>query len=176
MKKYMAIATVALLFVGCTPKMGKDIMIEPEGSFRLENTGGDVVLGVLSLLGVPVENAPIRIGSDLKVINRWHSDIKIVSLNYGLHDEKERIAEGKAKVDKEHPVIIAEGGEQIIPISLEIDTARLNAKQMEGIFQSKRKIVVKGEIVLEVWGWRKHYPFEKEATKLIEKALKGSGR
>lgn len=152
--------------------MGKDILIEPEGNIRVENTESELVLGVLSLLGASVNNGPIRLGSDLKVSNRWHSDLKLVSLSYTLNDEKSRLGEGEAVIDTLHPFVVASGEQKIIPLVLRIDPKRLSANQILGIMQAKRKVFLRGEAVIELWGIQKHYLFEKEATKLIQKALK----
>lgn len=176
MKKYAAIAIAALMITGCAPKMGKDIVIEPEGSLRLENTGVDVLLGVLSLLGAPVEKEPIRIGTDLKIANRWHSELKVVSLAYALKEGDEVFAEGNGKIGEEGFVLIPVGEEKKLPLVLKIDPERLTPERLSGIYQKKRKVVLSGELAIEIWGIRKHYRFEKEATKLIEKVLRGKGR
>lgn len=168
----LTFALAALLIGGCAPKMGKDVLIEPQGNIRWENTESELVLGVLSLLGASVKNGPIRLGSDLRVSNKWHSDLKLVLLSYTLNDETNRLGEGAAVIDALHPFVVASGEEKIIPLVLRIDPKRLSANQILGIMQSKRKVFLKGEAVVEVWGIQKHYPFEKEVTTLIQKALK----
>jgi hypothetical protein len=50
---------------------------------------------------------------------------------------------------------------------------RLNSNRIIGILELKRKLMVKGNAVLEVWGIQHTYPFEKEATKVVQKAIKG---
>lgn len=172
MKQVFAIAFTALLIAGCAPKMGKDILIEPEGSVRLESSKSEVMLGVLSLLGASVKNEPIRLGGDIKVTNKWHSDLKLISLTYALNDEKESFAQGEANMDKAHPIVVASGEQKIISFSLRIDPKRLSVNRILGIVQSSHPLFIKGEAVIEVWGVQKHYFFEKEATKLIQKALK----
>ena len=67
MRIWIAAAVAGIVLGGCTPKMGEDIMIEPVGNVRLENSGADVMFGVLALLGAPVDKGEIRIGTDLKV-------------------------------------------------------------------------------------------------------------
>lgn len=172
MKKTIAITLAAVLIGGCAPKMGEEILVEPEGTLRLENTGVDVLLGVLSLLGAPVGKEPIRIGTDLRITNKWHSELKLVSLNYTLSEGNEVFAEGNGKIGKEGFVYVPAGEEKILPLVLKIDPERLNPERLAGIYQGKRKLTLKGDLVVEVWGWRKHYRFEKEASKLIEKALR----
>lgn len=172
MRHLLTFALAALLIGGCAPKMGKDVLIEPQGNIRWENTESELLLGVLSLLGASVKNGPIRLGGDLKVSNKWHSDLKLVFLSYTLNDEKNRLGEGGAVIDALHPFVIASGEEKIIPLVLRIDPKRLSANQILGIMQSKRKVFLKGEAVVEVWGIQKHYPFEKEVTALIQKGLK----
>ncbi len=176
MRGYIAIALAALLLGGCVPKMGQDIVIEPEGNVRLENTGVDVLLGVLSLLGAPVDNGPIRVGTDLKVINNWHSDLKVVSLTYALEEANEVVARGNGKIGESGFVVIPAGSDKTLPLVLKIDPEKLTPKRLERIYRDKRTLLLKGDLVVEVWGWRKHYRFEKEATRLIEKALRGERR
>lgn len=176
MRKFAAAALTVLLLGGCAPKLGKDIFVEPEGNVRWENSGSEVVLGVLSLLGAPLQSAPIRIGSDLKVNNQWHSDFKVVSLTYALVDDKERFAQGQAKIDTLGSMLIPSGESKIIPLELEVDPRGLKSDRIIGIVKAKRKVMLKGELIIEVWGIRKHYPFEKEATALIQKALKSAMR
>lgn len=173
MKKYLSIALAALVLSGCTPKIGKDILIEPQGNLRWENTQAEMVLGVLSLLGISAKNGDIRLGSDLKILNKWHSDITVVSLTYTLSDNNEVIARGEAKTDGKQALRIPSEGEKIIPLEFRIETKQLNSNRVLGIVQSKRKLFVKGETVIEIWGIQKHHLFEKEVTTIVQKALKG---
>lgn len=173
MKNIATIALAALLMNGCTPKMGEDIRIEPQGNLRWENSGSEVVLGIFSLLGASVEKEEIRIGTDLKVLNQWHSDIKVVSLTYALSEENEQFADGEAKRSATAPIVIGSGEEKIIPLILRVDPKRLSVNRLLSLIQSKRHLMIKGDAVIEVWGIQKHYPFEKEVTKLVQKALRG---
>lgn len=173
MKKIVAIALIAFLLGGCAPKIGKDILIEPQGNIRWENTQAEMVLGVLSLLGVPTKQGEIRLGSDLKLINKWHSDIKIVSLTYTLEDDKEIFAQGEANTGSSKSILIPSGAQKNIPLEFRIDPKRLTDSRVLAILQSKRKLFVKGEAVIEVWGIEKHHLFEKEVSSVVKKALKG---
>ncbi|HZF70619.1 hypothetical protein [Sulfuricurvum sp.] len=173
MKKQWIILFAGLLIGGCAaPKIGQDILIEPQGNIRFENAGSQMMMGILTLLGVGNEKEPLRLGSDLKVINKWHSDLKLISLSYTLDDENEGIVSGEAIIDKNKSIIVESGKEKIIPLVFAIDPKTLNSNRMIGIFQSKRKLILRGDAVIEVWGIQHHYPFEKEVTKLIVKALK----
>ncbi len=172
MKKGVLIVSLLLLLGGCAPKMGEDIFIEPAGNLRLDNSGSEVMLGVLALLGVPVENEAIRIGTDVKVLNKWHSDITVVALDYTLNDGNEVIALGEVKKEGAQMLIVASGDQKMIPLQFRIDPKKLDSKRVLGIVQSKRKLLVKGKAILKVWGIEREYPFEKEVTKLIQKALK----
>ncbi|MDD5159323.1 MAG: hypothetical protein PHI47_04680 [Sulfuricurvum sp.] len=172
MKNIFVFVVLLLLVGGCaTPKIGEDILIEPQGNIRFENSGSELVMGILTLLGVGDENQPIRLGSDLKVINKWHSNLKLVSLTYRLEDEKEGIIKGEAAIGKNNPIVIESGKEKMIPLVFTIDPKSLDSKRMMGIIQSKHKLILKGDAVIEVWGIQHHYPFEKDSTKLIQKAL-----
>lgn len=172
MGRFVAMALAAFLIGGCTPKMGKDILIEPEGNVRFENTGAEMVLGILSILGASVKNEPIKLGSDLHVINHWHSDLKLVSLKYTLEMDKETIARGEAAADEAHPFIVETGSQKTLPLTLRIDPKRLTSSRVLGVIQAQRSILLKGDAFIEVWGMQKHYLFEKDATPIIQKALK----
>lgn len=173
MKTFFSLALTALLIGGCAPKIGKDIFIEPQGNVRWENTQAEMILGVLSLLGVPAKQGEIRLGSDLKLLNKWHSDIKIVSLTYTLEDEKEVIAKGEANTGASKSILIPSGTQKVVPLKFRIDPKQLTDNRILGILQSKRKLFVRGEAVIEVWGIEKHHTFEKEVTSVVQKALKG---
>jgi hypothetical protein len=176
MKNLLFFALLAVLIGGCaTPKIGEDILIEPQGNIRFENSGPELVMGILTLLGVGGENQPIRLGSDLKVINKWHSDLKLVSLIYELEDEKVGIVKGEAVIGKNNPIVIESGKEKIIPLVFAIDPKSLDSKRVLGIVQSKRKLILKGDAVIQIWGIQHHYLFEKDSTKLILKALAKGG-
>lgn len=171
-KKQCLILLAGLLIGGCAPKIGQDILIEPQGNIRFENSGSQIMMGILTLLGVGNEKEPLRLGSDLKVTNKWHSDLKLISLTYTLEDENEEIVKGEAIIEKNKSIVVESGKDKIIPLVFAIDSKSLNSNRMIGIFQSKRKLILRGDAVIEVWGIQHHYPFEKEVTKLIVKALK----
>lgn len=174
MQKGYLFLLFGLLIGGCsTPKIGKDILIEPQGNVRFENSGNQMVIGILTLLGIGDENEPIRLGSDLKVVNKWHSNMTLVSLTYSLDDDKVCLAKGEAKIDPFHPMMIESGKEKMIPLVFSIEMKTLDSKRVIGIMQAKRKLVLRGDVVIEVWGFEHHYPFERDATKLVLKVLKG---
>jgi len=169
----MGLLLAALFVTGCTPKIGEDILIEPQGNIRFDSSGPQMVMGILTLLGIGDEKGRLRLGSDLKVVNRWHSDLKLVSLTYSLDDGKESLAKGEALINKHKPMVVESGKEKIIPLLFSIDPKGLENNRVVGVLQGKRKLMLRGDIVVEVWGIQKHYPFEKEATKLVQKALNG---
>lgn len=173
MKKQFLFIGMVLLFSGCAPKMGEDIVIEPSGNVRLESSGNEVVLGVLALLGSPVGDGVIRIGTDVKVTNKWHSDVKVIALDYTLNDANEVIARGEVKKENSAALMVASGNYKNIPLQFRIEPKKLDSKRIMGIVQSKRKLLVKGKAVIAVWGVEREYPFEKEVTKLVQKALMG---
>lgn len=169
----MGLLLAALFVTGCTPKIGEDILIEPQGNIRFDSSGPQMVMGILTLLGIGDEKERLRLGSDLKVVNRWHSDLKLVSLTYTLDDGKESLAKGEALINKNKPIVVESGKEKMIPLLFSIDPKGLENNRVVGVLQGKRKLMLRGDIVVEVWGIQKHYPFEKEATKLVLKALNG---
>ncbi|MDD5716534.1 MAG: hypothetical protein PHW64_01925 [Sulfuricurvum sp.] len=173
MIRFLGIVLAGSLITGCAPKFGEDFLIEPAGNVRWENSQTEIILGVLSLLGAPVEKEDIRIGTDLKFINKWHSDITILSVKLTLSDNKDIVALGDAKIDKAKPFLIESGTQKRLPLEFRIDPKGINANRVIGIMQSKRKLLVKGDALIEVWGVEKHYRFEKEASVLVRKALRG---
>lgn len=173
-KAHYLILLFGVLIGGCaTPKIGEDILIEPQGNVRLENSGTQMVFGLLTLLGLGEGDEPIRLGSDLKVVNKWHSDMRLVSLTYTLNDDQVSLANGEAKIEPLHPMIIESGKEKMIPLVFSIHMKTLDTKRVMGIIQAKRKLILRGDVVIEVWGFEHHYPFERDATKLVLKALNG---
>lgn len=173
MKRGVLFVGMIFLLGGCAPKMGKDIMIEPSANIRLESSPDEVVLGVLALLGSPVGEGVIRIGTDVKVTNKWYSDVKVIALDYTLNDGNEVIAQGEVTKKDNVSFIVASGSKQNIPLQFRIEPKKMDSKRVLGIVQSKRKLLVKGKAVIEVWGIEREYPFDKEVTKLVQKALMG---
>ena len=169
MIKLLVICSLVSIFAGCTPKVGKEIFIEPQGNLRWESSQTDAVLGVLSLLGISAKNGEIALGTDVAFINRWHSDIVIRSLTYTLTDTKTIVAAGEIK----GPYRIASGGEQTIPVVFRIETNHLNDKRILSLIRSQHKLFIRGEALIEVWGIEKRYPFEKEVGKALQKRLTG---
>lgn len=153
--------------------MGEDILLEPEGNIRVENSANEVMIGVLALIGAPVENGVIRIGTDVKVINRWHSDVKLIGLNYTLNDGENIVVRGEISKGSSAPIVISSNGQKTVPLEFRIDPKKLDPKLMLGLVQAKRKLLLKGNAVIEVWGIEREYPFEKEVSKVVQKALKG---
>lgn len=173
MGRKFALVCAVFLLVGCVPKVGEDILIEPSANIRLESSPDEVVLGVLSLLGSPIGDGVIRIGTDIKITNKWHSNVKLIALDYTLNDANEVIAQGEVIKNDNVSFVVASGSKQIIPLQFQIKPKKMDSKRVLGIAQSKRKLLVKGKAVIEVWGIEREYPFEKEVTKLIQKALIG---
>ncbi|MGD9970670.1 MAG: hypothetical protein AB7S65_09440 [Sulfuricurvum sp.] len=172
MIKWFSVPLIVAMISGCAPKMGQDIRIEPASGIRLENSSGEMMLGVLWLLGAPVEKEAIRLGGDVRVINRWHSDMRLVSLSYALEDSKDVIAQGESKNSVEGAWVIPSGSDKTIPLTLRVDMEKLTPQRIEGVLRSKRKLVLKGDAVIDVWGWQHHYVFETDATKEISKVLR----
>jgi hypothetical protein len=167
------IALFALMIGGCAPKVGEDILIEPQGNIRWENSQAEVMLGVLSLLGISTKSGEIRLGSDLKLVNKWHSDITVVSLDYTLTDGKEVLVKGEAKRADNRPYILPSSSEKMIPLEFRIDTRNLNNNRILSLLDGKKKLWVRGEAIIEIWGIKQRYPYEKEVTSVIHKALNG---
>jgi hypothetical protein len=173
--RYASLIIASILFFsGCTPKIGEDIFIEPQGNIRLESSQTEVILGVLSLLGVRTKSGDIRLGSDLMIRNQWHSDITLVSLEYTLTDGVENIVRGEVKKDPKAVFIVASGEEKIIPLEFRFDAQQLNSNRVLRLLDGKKKMFIRGEAVLKIWGIEKRHPFEKEVTQVIRKALKGA--
>lgn len=162
---------LVLILVGCAPKMGKDIIIEPQGTIRLESSQSDVALEILSAIGLVSSGNGIRLGSDLKIINHWKSDITLRSLSYALADAHEEFARGEVTLDDNKPIVVASNSEQNIPISLLIEPSKLSIGQIEKILASKQPLFIRGSATIQVWGISHSYVFDKEIGKYLAKAL-----
>ena len=171
MKQIIVALVIIFTFVGCTPKMGKDIFIEPAGDLRLESSGSDIFLGFLALVGSKENRDGIRVTTDVKVTNKWHSDITLHSLKYRLTDDNSSVAEGEIKYDITKKSVFVSGKEKIIPLEFRIDLNKATLTHLYGVMQSKRKIFLKGEIVVEVWGVEKRYEFKEDVTIRLSKAM-----
>jgi hypothetical protein len=176
MKKFLFLAVILGLISGCAPKMGKDILIEPSGHLRLENTKSEVILGVLSLFGGTVEKEAIRIGTDVNITNRWHSDLKLKSLTYTLVEGKETLATGFACINGDKGFVVASNTQRSLPLILEIDLKNITFNRMLSVIQKKCKMTLSGEAIVEVWGVEHRSTFSKDATLLIEKALNSKSK
>lgn len=173
MTKFLLLTLVLGLFSGCAPKMGKDVLIEPEGNLRWENSKSEVVLGVLSLLGAPADREPIRIGTDVKITNRWHSEMKLKSLTCSLVEGEKLVATGSAYIDPIKGFSVAPDTRRVLPLSVALDPKIITLNRLFAIMQEKSRMTIQGEAVVEVWGAEYRYPFSKDVTALIAKALNG---
>lgn len=150
--------------------MGKDVLIEPVGNVRLENTPAEIAVGLLSLLGSD-QKALIRLGSDVKIINRWHASLTLKSLTYELVDGHNVIASGRAKLNSSQALVIPSQSERSVPILLQIDTDPKHLQRLVALVEGKRSLKIRGEAVVEVWGTDWHYPFEKDSSAVLAKAF-----
>ncbi len=171
MKQLTVLLLLASIFVGCAPKMGKDIFIEQAGDVRLESSGNDILLGFLALIGPTGKKDGIKIATDVKITNRWHSDIILHSLKYSLGDNNSSVAQGEIKADATKKVIFISGKEKIIPLEFRIELSKESLTYLYGAVQSKRKIFLKGEVAVEVWGVQKHYNFKEDVTARLSKEI-----
>lgn len=173
MKRFLGLIAFLLLVSGCAPKMGKDVLIEPSGHLRWENTKSEVALGILSLLGAPAQREVIRIGTDVMITNRWHSEMKLKSFRYVLTEGKQSVANGSASINEVNGFSVAPDTQCVLPLTIEIDPKNITFNRVIGIIQEKNKLTISGEAVVEVWGVEYRYTFSKDATLLIHKALNG---
>lgn len=176
MKNFLLLTVIMLGLSGCAPKMGKDVLIEPSGHLRWENTKSEVVLGILSLLGGPADRELIRIGTDVTITNRWHSEMKLKSFTYVLTQEKLNLANGSASINGMSGFSVAPNTQRVLPLSIEIDPKYITFNRVIAIMQEKSHLTISGEAVVEVWGVEYHYTFSKDATLLIHKALNGKNK
>lgn len=171
MKLYVYLIALLIGIVGCAPKMGKDVLIEPSGHLRWENSKSEVALGILSLLGGASDREAIRIGTDVKITNRWHSEMKLKSFTYALVEGKETLAHGSACINGDQGFSVVSNTQRTLPLTIEIDPKYITFSRVVSIMQEKSKLTLNGEAVVEVWGIEYHYTFSKDATILINKAL-----
>ncbi len=171
MKQFLVLMAILGLLSGCAPKMGKDVLIEPSGHLRWENTKSEVVLGILSLLGGSTKAEPIRIATDVTITNRWHSELKLKSFTYALVEGTKTLATGSACINGGKVFGVASNTQRILPLILEIDPKAITMERIMAILQEKNKMTLKGEAIVEIWGMEYRYTFSKDATLLISKAL-----
>lgn len=173
MKQFLVLMAILGLLGGCAPKMGKDILVEPSGHLRWENTKSEVALGILSLLGGPADHEAIRIGTDVTITNRWHSEMKLKSFTYALIEGKQTLAHGLASINGTCGFSVAPNTQRVLPLTIEIDPKYITLNRVVSIMQEKSQLTLSGEAVVEVWGVEYRYAFSKDATLLIHKALNG---
>ncbi|MDP1785303.1 MAG: hypothetical protein Q8K81_07770 [Sulfuricurvum sp.] len=176
MKKFLFFTAILGLLSGCAPKMGQDVLIEPSGHLRWENTKSEVALGILSLLGGPADREPIRIGTDVNITNRWHSEMKLKSLTYALIEGKQTLATGSACINEGKGFSVAPNTQRVLPLTVELDPKSITLNRVVAILQEKSKMILTGEAIVEVWGVEYHYVFSKDATLLIAKAFNPKGK
>lgn len=174
MKSMIAIAA-CIAISGCSPKMGKDVLVEPVGNVRWENSKSEIFLGVLSLLGAPADKELIRVGTDVNVTNHWHSELKLTQLSYTLMDGNQTLASGSARIDAKG-FVVAPQTSRILPLAILIDPKSISMDRIIGVMQEKRKMTLKGEAVVEVWGQTHRVAFKKDATKVLSKAFRGESQ
>ena len=168
MRGLVLLLSSAFLISGCMPKMGEDFAIETGSDIRLENSQAEIVLGMLSIFGGTNKKIPLKIGGDLIIINRWHSDLKLISLEYALVDEKGKLASGSAKIDTKTPFVVTSHTQKKLPLLLIKDSVSLNSERIMAIMHSKGKVTLRGEAVVQVRGKELRYPFEKDAKKVYD--------
>lgn len=173
MKQIVILIAILGWLSGCAPKMGKDVLIEPSGHLRWENTKSEVALGILSLLGGSSDHEAIRIGTDATITNRWHSELKLKSFTYALIEGKQTLAHGSACINGDKGFSVAPNTQRVLPLTIEIDPKHITFNRVVSIMQEKSKLTLNGEAVVEVWGIEYRYAFSKDATLLINKALNG---
>lgn len=173
MKQIVILIAILGYLSGCAPKMGKDVLIEPSGHLRWENTKTEVALGILSLLGGPSDHEEIRIGTDVTITNRWHSELKLKSFTYTLTEGKQTLAHGTARINDVKGFSVASDTQRVLPLTIEIDPKYITFNRVISIMQEKSKLTLQGEALVEVWGMEYRYAFSKDATLLIHKALNG---
>ena len=173
MKVFLVLLALLALMGGCAPKMGKDVLIEPSGHLRWENSKSEVVFGILSLLGGPAKFEAIRIGTDVSITNKWHSEMKLKSFTYTLVEGKQTLAKGSASINSDKGFIVVPNTQRVLALTIQIDPESITLNRVVSIMQEKSKMILSGEAVVEVWGVEYQYTFSKDATLLISKALNG---
>lgn len=165
MKKIFFLIPLIFIFIGCAPKMGEDIIIEPQGTIRLESSKADIALEILSVIGLRISSNGIRLGSDVKIINHWMSDITLRSLSYTLADSHEEFAHGEVILNDKMPIVIASSSEQNIPISLLVEPSKLSIGRIDKILAAKQPLFIRGSATIQVWGISHRYVFDKEINR-----------
>lgn len=171
MKTIPFLIAVLVILSGCAPKLGEDLLIEPQGTLRLESSKADIAMEILSAIGLPASRKGIRVGSDVKIINHWKSDITLRSLTYTLTDTHQDFASGEAALEGAAPIVIAANSEKIIPLTLLIEPSKLSTEQFLELLDSKHALHLQGSAVISVWGIPHRYTFDKDIGKYLTKKL-----
>lgn len=151
MNKYFLILFL-LLLSGCTPKLGKDILIGIEpGSVSLENTKTEISLTLLSFIGAPTEKSSLKLRGLLNIENKWWKDIELKSVKYSLLQDGKEVAHGKAIIQKDF-INIESGLKHQIPLLLEVETNNLKTSKMLKRLTNKDVMEIEGTVVVSVFG------------------------
>lgn len=151
MKKYLILAPLLLALQGCTPHLGKDILIKVEPKdVVIENSVTELTMTAISFIGVPTDKAPIKLSGYLTVENKWWKSITIKEINYNLLQNDDIIAKGNAKINKE--VEIRSDETRRIPLTLKIDTKSLTPSKMIKRLTNKDELIIEGTVTVEVFG------------------------
>lgn len=146
--KPLIITFLTITFLGCTPKIGKDILIEPQKNIIIKSSKSDMARGLFSAFGIG--NTNIKVATDVKVTNNSSSDITIKKLNYAIKQESRTIATGELK----GAVLVASKTQNSISLPLDINTSQLSFGDLFGT--NKKELTIDGDAIFEFW-WMEHH-------------------
>lgn len=99
--KKLYILILLLIFQGCAPKLGKDILINIDKSnISLDSSKTEVTMTLMSFAGVPFDKNNIKLSGILNIENKWWRDIEVKSIKYSLFQNETLLAHGQAKIDQ----------------------------------------------------------------------------
>ena len=158
--KLLVITLIAALFAGCMPKLGKDILIEPQKNIIIKSSKSDMARGLFSVFGIGSTN--IKIATDVKVTNNSNSNITIKKLSYVIKQESKTIATGELK----DAVLVESKRQNNISLPLDINISQLSLSDILGT--NKKTLTIEGDATLEFW-WMEHHKHFSEKLSMEKK-------
>lgn len=149
--KKLYILLLLLIFQGCAPKLGKDIIINIDKSkITLDSSKTEVSMTIMSFIGLPFDKNNIKLSGILNIENKWWKDIEVKSINYSLIQDGTLLAHGQNKLNKSF--VLTAGTKNEIPLILEIDTKNITPTKMIKRLTNYEKLEIEGTVVIIIFG------------------------
>lgn len=167
--RYILIVLMGLFVAGCAPKLGEDIIIKPEGKVYLEQSKTEVAKNLINWVSGSKAKNEILLKSHIKIENKWHSDISLVSLDCDLVEKNRVLVKTKMKKDPSGMATIKSGGSKIIPLFFNVDMNSVNFDHIMALIQKNTFFMqLKGVAVVNLYGIDITKEFTKEVDDLVK--------